>query len=161
MGAIMKAVQNGDEAAVERLITQGADVNELDGEGNAPVIMAAYLGHAGILRRLLDAGGDLTALDPGMKATALHAAAYAGHAGTAAILVERGIDVDKQGPHNGYTALHDAIWQGNTDVARVLIDAGARLDLKSNDGHTPLEFARARRRRDIAGLIERALETRR
>ena len=89
--------------------------------------MAAYLGHAEITRLLLETDADVTAVDPGMKATALHAAAYAGRTEPAKLLIEYGVDVDAQGPYNGYTALHDAIWQNNVDTARVIVEAGADL----------------------------------
>ena len=67
--------------------------------------MAAYKGRTEIVKLLLEAGADVTAVDPGMKLTALHAAAYAGHADAARLLIEYHIDIDKQGPYNGYTAL--------------------------------------------------------
>src|SRR4051812_47396900 len=121
MTALMQAVRSNDVAAVERLIAQGANVNELEPSGDAPLVMAAYLGHTEIVRKLLEAGADVTAVDPGMKATALHAAAYAGRTEPARLLIQYGVDIDKQGPRNGYTALHDAIWQNNVDTARVII----------------------------------------
>ena len=157
MTTLMRAVKDHDAAQVKQLIAQGVDVNELDSGGDAPLIIAAYNGYTEIVKLLLDAGADVGALDPGMKATALHAASYAGHAEAAKLLIEGGIDIDKQGPYNGYTALHDAVWQNNVDVARVLIDAGANLSIKSNSGQTPLEFARSRRHNEIAALIERKL----
>jgi ankyrin repeat protein len=153
----MKAVQKDDPAAVKRLIDEGADVDELDSNGDAPLVMAAYLGHSKIVHLLLEAGADVAAVDPSMKATALHAASYAGRTEAAKLLIDYGIDIDKQGPRNGYTALHDAIWQNNIDTARVLIEAGANLALKSHDGQTPLAFAQARHRREIAELISRKL----
>jgi ankyrin repeat protein len=157
MTALMKAVRKNDVAAVNTLISQGADVNELDPNGDAPLVMAAYLGHTEIVRALLEAGADVAAVDPGMKATALHAASYAGRSEAARVLIEYHIDIDKQGPRNGYTALHDAIWQNNIDTAKVLIDAGANLELTSHEGETPLAFANSHRRREIAALIERKL----
>jgi ankyrin repeat protein len=92
-----------------------------------------------------------------MKATALHAAAYAGRTEAARRLIEYHIDINKQGPYNGYTALHDAIWQNNIATVEIIIEAGANLDLKSNDGETPLEFARSKNRKEIAAMIERKL----
>lgn len=156
MSDLMKAVKKDDTAGVKKLIDGGADVNELDG-GDAPLVMAAYLGHTEIVRLLLEAGADVTAVDPGMKATALHAAAYAGRTGAATLLIEYGIDIDKQGPKNGYTALHDAIWENNVDTAKVLIDAGANLSLKSHAGETPLDFARSKRRKEIVAMLEQKL----
>ena len=157
MTALMKAVRKNDVATVKTLISQCADVNELDPNGDAPLVMAAYLGHTEIVRALLEAGADVAAVDPGMQATALHAASYAGRSEAARVLIEYHIDIDKQGPRNGYTALHDAIWQNNIETAKVLIDAGANLQLASHEGETPLAFATSHRRHEIAALIERKL----
>jgi ankyrin repeat protein len=151
----MRSVQHNDAASVRKLIAEGADVDELD-HGDAPLVMAAYLGHTDIVKLLLEAGADVKAVDPGMKATALHAAAYAGRTEAARLLIAHGIDIDKQGPKNGYTALHDAIWQNNIETARVIIDGGANLA----DGQTPLEFAKSKKRTEIAGMIERKLASR-
>jgi ankyrin repeat protein len=142
---------------VKKLIAQGVNVSELDANQDAPLVMAAYKGYTEIVTLLLEAGADVTAVDPGMKATALHAAAYAGRTEAARRLIEYQIDINKQGPYNGYTALHDAIWQNNIATAEVIIQAGANLNLKSNDGETPLEFARSKNRKEIAAMIERKL----
>src|SRR5215213_6613563 len=101
MTALMQAVRSNDVAAVERLIAAGASVDELEPRGDAPLVMAAYLGHAEIVRKLLEAGADVKAVDPSMKATALHAAAYAGRTEAAKLLIEHGVEIDKQGPRNG------------------------------------------------------------
>jgi ankyrin repeat protein len=151
----MPAVKANNLEQVRRLIAAGTDVNAPDASGDVPLIMAAYLGHTEITRMLLEAGADVRAVDPGMKATALHAAAYAGRTEPARLLIQHGIDIDAQGPYNGYTALHDAIWQNNVDTAHVIIDAGADLTLRNHEGQTPLEMAKARKRQQIVALIER------
>lgn len=157
MTALMKAVQANNAAQVKKLIAEGINVSEMDSGGDSPLIMAAYSGYTDITRLLLEAGADVGALDPGMKATALHAASYAGRTEAAKLLVQHGIDIDKQGPNNGYTALHDAIWQNNVDVARVLIDAGANLHIKNHQGQTPLDFAKSKHHNEIATMIEQKL----
>lgn len=151
---MMQAVKANDAAQVARLIAQGVDVDMADPGGDVPLIMAAYLGHSEITRLLLEAGADVRAVDPGMKATALHAAAYAGRAEPARLLIQHGVDIDAQGPYNGYTALHDAIWQNNVETARVILEAGADLTLRNHEGQTPLEMAKAHGRKQIAALIE-------
>lgn len=159
MTALMKAVKNNNVALVKELIQQGINVSELDANQDAPLIMAAYKGYTEIVQLLLEAGADVSAVDPGMQATALHAAAYAGNTAAAKLLIQNGIDIDKQGPYNGYTALHDAIWQGNQETAQVLIEAGANLTIQSNTGETPLAFAKARHQTAIAQLIEKKLQS--
>lgn len=152
--SLMQAVKADNAAQVRQLIAAGVDVNAADASGDIPLIMAAYLGHTEITRLLLEAGADVTAVDSGMKATALHAAAYAGRTEPARLLIQHGIDVDAQGPYNGYTALHDAIWQNNVETARVIVDAGADLTLRNHEGQTPLEMARDRKRQQIVAMIE-------
>ena len=159
MTALMQAVKSKDAARVKELIRQGVNVSELDANGDAPLVMAAYEGLTEIVRLLLEAGADVTAVDPGMKATALHAAAYAGRTEAAKLLIQYKIEIDKQGPYNGYTALHDAIWQGHAETARVIVEAGANLTRKNHQGQTPLEFARARGHQELITLLEQKLET--
>ena len=154
MTALMTAVNNNDIFSVQKLIGQGVDVNELDANRDAPLVIAAYKGYTEIVKLLLEAGADITAVDPEMKATALHAAAYAGRTDAARVLIAYKIDIDKQGPYNGYTALHDAVWQNSIETAKVLIEAGANLKIKSKDGQTPLELAKAKGRREIVALME-------
>ncbi|WP_234648435.1 ankyrin repeat domain-containing protein [Dyadobacter sp. CY356] len=153
MTALMNAINKNDISLVERLIQNGADIDELDEKKDSPLVIAAYKGYNQIVKILLEKGADVSAVDPGMKATALHAAAYAGRTEAAKLLVDFHIDVNKQGPYNGYTALHDAIWQNNIEVVKVLLDAGADLNLLSNDGKSALDFAQSRNRNEIITLI--------
>jgi uncharacterized protein len=152
----MQAVKANHPLEVEQLIANGVNVNERDNHGDAPLVMAAYLGHSEIVRLLLQAGADVKATDPGMKATALHAAAYAGRTEAAKLLIAHGIDIDAQGPNNGYTALHDAIWQNNIETAQAILAAKPKLGLKNHEGQTALAMAQARGRKEIAALIAAA-----
>ena len=160
MTALMTAINHNDILAIQNLIQKGVDVNELDANQDAPLVIAAYKGYTEIVEKLLAAGADITAVDPEMKATALHAAAYAGRTDAAKVLIAYKIDIDKQGPYNGYTALHDAIWQNNIETARILIEAGANLEIKSKDGLTALDLAKARDRKQIVALIEQKIKSR-
>ena len=150
----MNAVKTGNTALVQQLIENGTNVDELDGNRDSPLIIAAFKGHTDIVRILLEAGADVSVVDPEMKATALHAAAYAGNTEAAKLFIQSHIEINRQGTKNGYTALHDAIWQGHLETARVLLDAGASLRIRSHRGETPLMFAKAKRHAAIIDLIE-------
>jgi ankyrin repeat protein len=146
---LMSAVEGNDLHRVENLIHQQVDVNEkapLVGrrfDGYTPLLVAAFLGHDGIVQRLLKAGANPLLVDDQIKATAGHKAAYHGRTAAAEILVkDRHLDLDAQGPYNGYTALHDAIWHCHKQTTKVFLDAGARLDLRTHSGDTPLELAK-------------------
>ena len=153
MTALMQAVKANQLDTVAQLLASGANVNQADGSGDWPVIMAAYLGHTAVLELLLQAGADLGVLDPGMKATALHAAAYAGRTEAARLLINHGIAINKQGPYNGYTALHDAVWQNNLGTAQVIVAGGADTTIRSNQGLTPLELAKANHSKELIELL--------
>ena len=86
MTALMNAINKNNTALVQQLIENGVDVNELDANQDAPLVMAAYKGYHQIVKLLLEAGADVKAVDPSMKATALHAAAYAGRTEAAKLL---------------------------------------------------------------------------
>ena len=156
MPALMQAVKANKLDTVAQLLASGANVNQADGSGDWPVIMAAYLGHTAVLELLLQAGADLGVLDSGMKATALHAAAYAGRTEAARVLVAHGIAINTQGPYNGYTALHDAVWQNNLGAAQVILAGGADATIRSNKGQTPLELAKANNSKELIALLSDA-----
>jgi len=153
MTALMTAVKANDLKAVKQLLASGNSVDQADGNGDWPLIMAAYLGHTTVLTALLEAGADVGVLDPGMQATALHAAAYAGHAEACKLLIAHGVELDRQGPHNGYTALHDAVWQDNLAAATVLVQAGADGSIRSHQGLTPLAMAQAKQHQGLIALL--------
>jgi ankyrin repeat protein len=153
------AVHKSDLEAVKKLIRDGADVNEkslLD--GYTPLLTAARLGYADIVRELLQAGANVRIVDDMIKATAGHKAGYMGHPDVARLVVRRHVELDAQGPYNGYTALHDAIWHGHSETAKVFVEAGARLDLRGHDGKTPLELAQEYGYSDIVAMLEARLK---
>ena len=57
--ALMYAASNGMKLAVEKLIAKSADVNLKSSKGgNTALQGAAFIGHIGIVKMLLDAGAD-------------------------------------------------------------------------------------------------------
>lgn len=164
---LMSAVMAGDIPKVKDLISHGVDVNEASpvigsgNDGQTPLLVACFLGHAEIVRLLLEAGAKESINDYLMAATPAHKACYAGQPQALKVLLEHapGIDLTAQGPYNGYTALHDSCWHGHKENVELLLDHGVPLDQKSHQGHTPAEFARYLGYNDIADLIESKLSS--
>lgn len=159
---LMSAVMANDLATVEELIRKGVDVNEKSpvigsgNDGQTPLLVACFLGHADIIRALLVAGAKETINDYLMAATPAHKACYAGQPEALKVLLELApnIDLTAQGPYNGYTALHDSCWHGHIENVRILLDHGVPLEQKSHQGETPAQFARTLGYAEIAELIE-------
>jgi len=81
--ALCAAAAAGDTAAVQRLLTAGADVHALD---DAPLRFAARNGHTDTCAALLTAGADVHAHDD----TPLYLAAINGHLDTCKFLLTAG-----------------------------------------------------------------------
>lgn len=69
--------------------------------------------------------------------------------------ISSGVDVDIFDNATGLTALMTACREGHREVVVRLLDAGAKIDVKTPDGKTALDFAGENSHRDIAALLER------
>ena len=90
--------------------------------------LAAQHGHAGVVRLLLDAGGDPNRLNPDgfhSHSTPLHQAVWSNHADVVRLLVERGARFDIRDTVYQATALGWANYGGRTEIAAYLRDCGA------------------------------------
>ena len=83
----------GSQAAAERLLTAGADINALSGNAmrNTPLHAAVAGGRSEVALLLIERGADVHAVDAGAH-TPLHIAAESGDLAVVAALLERGGD---------------------------------------------------------------------
>jgi Ankyrin repeats (3 copies) len=98
-------------------------------ERHLALALAAQLGHAPLVRLLLDAGEDPDRFNPPgahAHATPLHHAALAGHAAVVELLVERGARLDLADRIYASTPLGWARHAGKREVAAFLVARGAR-----------------------------------
>ncbi|MBI3181112.1 MAG: ankyrin repeat domain-containing protein [Myxococcales bacterium] len=84
--SLFEAASAGDLAEARRLLSEGADVNELGEGGRTPLIEAARAGREELVRTLLEAGAEASLTDE-MEETALLKAAANGHRGTVELLI--------------------------------------------------------------------------
>ena len=146
---VADAAMRGDAEAVEALIARGADVNVPQGDGMTALHWAAERADAGLVRTLLDAGADVTAVTRIGDYTSLHLAARSGSAPAVEALLEKGSDPRAVTATGAVTPMHFAAGAGNSDAVAALARHGADVDAREADrGQTPLMFAAANDRVD-------------
>ena len=151
-----------DETAVKPgglAATWGARCQYLYPTPFAPLDDAAFFGQAEMLTLLLAAGAD-----PGHRNgsgdAALHWTVRYSSSNTAAlrVLLDAGVDPNVQG-YLGYTALAWSVSRGDHYHAELLLQHGADVAIKSKDGRTVLDIARAGDCRVTRAMIETAVDS--
>ncbi|MFK8029616.1 MAG: ankyrin repeat domain-containing protein [Gammaproteobacteria bacterium] len=127
---LIQASAAGDIAEVQRLITNGADVNETRRVRKSPakyqrsaLTTAAKAGHADIVKLLIDSGAPVDRVVKG-DATALIEALKENHEDVARLLISRSADVSLTVRGDG-SPLIAAAMANNNDMIRLLLDEGA------------------------------------
>ncbi|MFI0478953.1 MAG: ankyrin repeat domain-containing protein, partial [Candidatus Rhabdochlamydia sp.] len=85
---LFKAVQQGDLAGVDALISSGVNPNIKNPYGWTLLCQAVGSGHTEIVRLLIEKGADLNIPDEGCQ-TPLHKAAMYGHTEIVRLLIEK------------------------------------------------------------------------
>lgn len=163
------AVCNGTHTDMQLLISQGADVNKKDVDGNSLVYIAAIKGYLDVLKILVSHSanveiGDVNGCKPIYAAVLhnqmnvvkylvqvganlepygailMHNAAINNNIILINLLNYRGVDVNITNEY-GCAALHYAAQYEQLDSIKHLISKGAKIDMISRDGSTPLNYA--------------------
>lgn len=114
----MRASRAGDTAAMRALLTKGADPKLTTKDGSDALQFAAGVGY----RDKGTKGTEAEALDA-LKLT-----------------VSLGMDINREN-NRGETALHGAASRGADTIVKYLVDQSAKLNGKSKQGYTPLDYA--------------------
>jgi ankyrin repeat protein len=137
---------------IRRFITPLGDLSWVDFTGQTPFLRAALAGDITLMRLLLDKGADPN-IATFAGTTALMAAAgvnwMSGQTFTEskdALMQAVQLCLDKDADVNaknsmGVTAVIGAANRGSDDILELLVKKGARLDIKDNEGRTPLVWA--------------------
>lgn len=144
--ALTLATRDRNWRVVKALLDNPAsDVNELNANGESPLMLAALRGEKDWCLRLLERGARVQL--PGWAP--IHYAATGPSASVLALLLERGADRDAASP-NGSTPLMLAARYGAEASVDLLLARGAELGRRNERGLTAADFARLGGREALA-----------
>ncbi len=149
--ALHAAVNSGNKAIVEFLISKDAQVDARDVSGLTPSCYAATHKYVDILDLLLDNGADVNTKD-NWAYTLLYYAIWGDDKDAVELLINRGANVNVKS-NDGYTPLIYAIWEGNRDLVELLINNGADVNAEDDEGYTPFYWAAMQDSKDIVELL--------
>lgn len=155
MADLHHAAYNGDYNGVCDLLRAGADPNERDDSGYAPLHWAVFKGRCGgdregIIRALLAAGAEVDAITgPGDSVLVL--ACRSGPHDLVRLVVEAGADVNARGGSD--TPLTAAAGAGCDESVRLLLSRGADRSARGSFGLTALEWAEAHGFDEVANIL--------
>ena len=129
---LYRAVWRGDVDELKRRLSEGANVNENDEEGNPYLHEAIWRGHLEVAQLLIEAGADVDAKDSDGDPL-LYEAIWRGHDEIVQLLTDADADVDAKDSDDN-PLLYTAIWGGHDEIVQLLIAAGADCT-RARDAH--------------------------
>ncbi|PRP82206.1 hypothetical protein PROFUN_10415 [Planoprotostelium fungivorum] len=130
-------------------------LNDLDREGLAPIMMAARDSRPRVLLALLDLGASLSDTDANGWSP-IHHACKTGDRGNTTFLQILNTDpssISRRNAENLWTPLHVCISVGDTERARKLLSLGATRGEKTDKDFTPLIIASANGHDEIVNIL--------
>ncbi|XP_006038318.3 caseinolytic peptidase B protein homolog [Alligator sinensis] len=141
--ALLEASRINNISEVERLLSEGADMNARHKLGWTPLMVAAINRNSSVIKSLLAAGADpnlgdeFSSVYETAKEKALH---------SLEVLVTREDEfnnrLNNRATFRGCTALHYAVLSNDYGTVRLLLEGGANPLQKNEMGHAPLDYAR-------------------
>ncbi|XP_068226683.1 uncharacterized protein [Palaemon carinicauda] len=125
MTALHLAAQRGMAEVITLLLEGGARVNNKMSDKSSPLHIAASRGYTDIVETLLDRGAKIDSLD-GSDRTPLILAVSRSHYKVVQLLLKRGAKVNIEEIH-GYTPLCEAVWHKDLKLVQMLLTAGAKI----------------------------------
>jgi hypothetical protein len=159
--ALIDASKKGDLQEVNRLLTEGADVNAKGSNGVTALMAASELGQVEVVKTLLDKGADTKAKD--LKGqTALIWASGKGLSDAVEVSFAKGAfsakDVNnmRAWTRTSESGRVEVLWtsQGQFEVVKVLLEKEADVNAKAKDGKTALMWASKNGHVEVVKLLK-------
>ena len=132
-----EACEGGQVATIRQLLNGGVPVDALDENRSTPLHTAIQNEQREAVGLLLDRGANIEAVARGLTPL-LNAIWGAESEDLAGLLLDRGASAHAVDEYDGRTALHGAASKGLLILMARLIDMGLSVDVRDNNGSTPL-----------------------
>lgn len=150
---LYEAIDAGKVSEVEALLKQGVEVDSRGALGMTPLIGAASIGNAELMRVILSHKPNLYAEDNFGQTALTHVARKEALLG---LLLDAGWDVNRI-DSKGRTALLQIADEANAKVVQALLDAGASLNIVDTKGRNAAWLAMSNQRHGVE-VLERLIE---
>lgn len=143
-----------DYLLIEKSLQSGQNANQTIFDGSTMLHIAAWQNDEKLFRLGLQYGGMIGNVNKSGE-TVLHWAAYSNNPNIISLALsdKNALKIINKQNKAGRTALHfNALKWGNLEVAKILINNKADLNIKDNNGQTPLHYALALRKWNLAKL---------
>jgi len=147
------AAGRGHLEVVEKLIDAKADI-ELKSKEGTPLHEAAKWGQVRLVRKLLEAGSNMNAVDSELR-TPLHSAVARYRLDIARMLIDAGADKDSI-DSSSTAPLHVVAATGCVEIAQLLLKTGANVEARNRAGYTPLHVASFHSKLEVATMLVKA-----
>lgn len=152
---IHSASMTGDEDRIRSLLAEDRTlVSKMSHDGWTPLHLAAFFGHVGCTKVLVEAGAPVN--QRGLNAMGnmpLHAAVAGRKVDVVMLLLEHDANVNAR-QQGGWTSLHAAAQNGDANIVHVLILAGAEVKAEADNKQTPLDLAMLKGHQDMVDILE-------
>jgi ankyrin repeat protein len=148
---LIQSIQRDLPDLFDYLMQRRARINTRNRNGETALSIAAYLGRADYVRRLVDAGAEINFFGW----PPLVYAAYNGHTKIVDYLIGRGADVNAK-TENGSSALFFASRFGHIETVRTLLKHRADLTIVNDKDETAVDWALKSRNIDIEAVLREA-----
>ena len=148
------AAMHCSNEVVQLLLTEGADPNKTNENGNSPLHYAALCGYINMAKVLIEGGSDPKIANK-WGATPLHNAAKHGYNNMVELLLNAGSDPNIANK-SGKIPLHQAAKRGRKRVVQLLLERGADPNRLDCFGNSPLTYSAMSGCEDIVQLLHDA-----
>lgn len=152
-GGLQIGAWEGNFDLMRLFLAQGANINQVNANGESALALAAWKGNLEVVKWLLERGANINS-GP-RQWSALHYATFAGHRKIFDYLIAQGADINALST-NGSSPLMMAVYEGREDLARALVEKGANTAVKNDWGDGALEWAMRFGHLNVARVITTA-----